>query len=48
MYTIINTYPNTSDDNAKDIKNAAAKVIYEELIRYMESSKSADEVLNTS
>ena len=40
MYTIVNTYPNTSDDNAKDIKTAAAKVIYKELIKYLEAQNS--------
>lgn len=37
MYTIVNTYPKGTTSNVKEIKNAVAKVVYEELIKYLSS-----------
>ena len=40
MYTIVNTYPKETDSKVKEIKTAVAKVVYEELIRYLEARNS--------
>lgn len=39
MYTIVNTYPEETVSNVKDIRTAAARVVYEELVKYMEEKK---------
>jgi len=35
MYTIVNTYPKGTDSKVKEIKIAVARVVYEELIKYL-------------
>ncbi len=35
MYTVVNTYPKAAVNTAKNVKVLAAKVVYEELLKYL-------------